>query len=73
MKPAMLAFRATPQGEEYFELKREFPGSLPATKNHQGGLSDTEDESDARIFAEPESAKCPVKTIKITCPIIILS
>jgi len=38
MKPAMLALRATPQGEEYFELNREFPGSLPATKNHQGGL-----------------------------------
>ena len=64
MKPAMLALRATPQGEEYFELNREFPGSLPATKNHQGGLSDAEDESDAKIFAVPESAKCPVKTIK---------
>ena len=44
MKPAMLALRATPQAEEYFELNREFPGSLPATKNHQGGLSDAEDE-----------------------------
>ena len=64
MKPAMLALRATPQGEEYFELNREFPGSLPAMKNHQGGLSDAEDESDAKIFALPESAKCPVKTIK---------
>ena len=64
MKPAMLALRATPQGEEYFELNREFPGSLPATKNHQGGLSDAKDESDAKIFALPESAKCPVKTIK---------
>ena len=69
MKPAMLALRATPQGEEYFELNREFPGSLPATKNHQSGLSDAEDESDAKIFSVPESAKCPVKTIKkITCP-----
>ena len=64
MKPAMLALGATPQGEEYFELNREFPGLLPATKNHQGGLSDTEDGSDAKIFAVPESAKCPVKTIK---------
>ena len=62
--PAMLALRATPQGEEYFELNREFPGSLPATKNHQGGLSDAEDESDAKIFAVPESTKCPVKTMK---------
>jgi len=32
MKPAMLAPRATPQGEEYFEFNREFPSSLPATK-----------------------------------------
>ena len=28
MKPAMLALRATPQEEEYFELNREAPGSL---------------------------------------------
>ena len=69
MKPAMLALRATPQGEEYFELNREFPGSMPTTKNHPGGLSDAEDESDAKIFAGPESAKCAVKTIKNTCPI----
>ena len=34
MKPAMLALRATPQREKYFELNREFPGSLLATKNH---------------------------------------
>ena len=59
----MLALRATPQGEEYFELNRQFPGSLPATKNHQGGLFDAEDESDAKIFSVPESAKYPVKTI----------
>ena len=64
MKPAMLALRATPQGEEYFELNREFPGPLPATTNHQGGLSDTEDESDVKIFAVPESTKCRVQTIK---------
>ena len=68
MKPAMLALRATPQGEEYFELNREFPGSLPATKNHQGGLSGAEDESDVKIFSVPESAKCPVKTIKNYLP-----
>ena len=63
MKPAMLALRTTLRGEGYFELT-EFPGSLPATKNYQGGLSDAEDESDAKIFSVPESAKCPVKTIK---------
>ena len=31
---------------------------------HQGGLSDAEDESDAKIFSVPESANCSVKTIK---------
>ena len=42
MKHAMLALRATPQGEEYLELNREFTGSLPAMKNYQGGLSEAE-------------------------------
>ena len=51
-------------GQFYKSSSREFPGSLPATKNHQGGLSHAEDESDGKIFAVPESAKCPVKTIK---------
>lgn len=64
MKPGMLALRETPQGVEYFELNRKMPGSLPATKNHQGGLADAEDESDAKIFSVPESPRCPVKTIK---------
>ena len=27
----------------------------PRTKNHQGGLGDSEDESDAKIFSVPES------------------
>jgi len=64
MKSVMLALRRTPQGEEYFELNREYPGSLLATKNHQGGLSDAEDESDEKIFSLPESPKCLMKTIK---------
>ena len=64
MKPAMLVLRMTPQGQEYFELNRQFPGAVAATKNHQGGLNDVEDESDAKIFSVPESPKCPVKTIK---------
>ena len=75
MKHAILALRSTPRGEEYFELHSKFPGPLPATKNHQGGLSDAEDESGAKIFAVPESAKCPVKPIikKNSSPIWILS
>ena len=64
MKPGMLALRMTPQGEEYFKLNRQFPGAVPATKNHQGGLSDAEDESDAKIFSAPDHPRCPVKTIK---------
>ena len=64
LKPTMLSLRKTPQGVEYYELNRSQPGSLPATKNHQGGLADAEDESDAKIFSVPASVKCPVKTIK---------
>ena len=64
MKSGMLTLRQTPNGIEYLELNRQCPGSLPSTKNHQGGLADPEDESDANIFAVPESARCPVKTAK---------
>ena len=31
------------------------PGSLPATKNHQGGLGDSEDECDAKIVSVLDS------------------
>ena len=63
--PTMLSLRKTPQVVEYYELNRSQPGSLPATKNHQGarGLGDAEDESDAKIFSVPGSDRCPVKTI----------
>ena len=64
MKFGVLTLRQTPNGIEYFELNRQCPGSLPSTKNHQGGLADREDECDAKIFAVPESARCPVKTVK---------
>ena len=64
LTPAMLSLRKTPQGVEYYELNRSQPGSLPATKNHQGGLADAEDEWDAKIFSVPGSERCPVKTLK---------
>ena len=64
MKSAMLTLRQTPNKIEYFELNRQCPGSLPSTKKNQGGLADPEDESDAKIVAVPESARCPVKTVK---------
>ena len=44
LTPAMLSLCKDPQGVEYYELNRSQPGSLPATKNHQGGLADAEDE-----------------------------
>ena len=64
LNPGMLSLRTTPQGVEYFELNRRQPGSLLSTKNHQGGLGDSENESDANIFAVAGSQRCPVKTNK---------
>ena len=58
----MPSLRKTPQGVKYYELNRSH--SLPATEKHHGGLADTEDESDAKIFSVAGSEKCPVKTIK---------
>jgi len=60
----MLSLRKSLQGVEYCELDRSQPGSLLATKNHQGGLADAEDESDVKIFSVPGSERCPVKTLK---------
>lgn len=64
LKPNMLILRSTPDGKEFFELNREVAGSVLATKNHQGGLGDTEDESDGKIFGIRDSSICPVETIK---------
>lgn len=64
MKSNMLVFRKTPQGKEFCELNREMAGSLPSTKNHQGGIDDSEDESDGKIFAVEDSPRCPVQTIR---------
>ncbi|XP_073256114.1 uncharacterized protein KIAA1958-like [Porites lutea] len=64
MKSNMLVFRKTPQGKEYCELNKEVAGSVPSTKNHQGGLHDHEDDSDGKIFALEDSPTCPVQTIR---------
>jgi len=40
LTPGMLSLRKTPQSVEYFELNIRQAGSLPSTKNHQGGLGD---------------------------------
>ena len=64
MKKYMLAARETPSGEKYYEMCRELPGAVLATKNHQGGLSDGEDSSDGKIFEKPGSERCPYKIIQ---------
>jgi len=60
----MLGFRKTPQGKEYCQLNKKVAGSVPSTKNHQGGLHDHEDDSDRKIFALEDSPTCPVQTIR---------
>ena len=60
----MLVFRKSPQRKEYCELNKEVAGSVPSTKNHQGGLHDHEDDSDGTIFALEDSPTCPVQTIR---------
>ena len=37
---------------------------MPATINHQGGIADAKDESDAKILSVPGSERCSVKTLK---------
>ncbi len=56
--------RSTPDGREFFEINREVAGTVLATKNHQGGLYDPENESDGKIYAIPGFSTCPVETIK---------
>ena len=63
LKKHMLVSRETPSGEKYLEMSRE-RGAVLATKNHQGGLEDKEDESNGKIFERPGSKRCPVKLIE---------
>ena len=62
MKKTMLALRKTPAGEQYYEVSNE-RGAVLATKNHQGGLDDPDDESNGKFFERPSSKRCPVKLI----------
>ena len=63
MKKYMMTARETPTGEKYYELCRERPGAVLATKNAQGGLNDTEDCSDGKIFQKSNSKHCPYTTV----------
>lgn len=62
MKKTMLVLRKTPGGEAYLEVSSE-RGAVLATKNHQGGLEDKDDESNGKIFERPGSKRCPVQLI----------
>ena len=53
-----------PFGKRYCELQRQIPGAVLATKTHQGGLNDKQDESDGKMFEVPGSPRCPVQTVK---------
>ena len=64
MTKQMLVLRTTLKGSQYYEVNRSVAGSLPSTKNHQGGIQDDEDESNAKMFELPGSPRCPVQTVK---------
>ena len=66
-KKCTTAFRLamTPSGEEYFELNKGEPGAALSTKNHTVGLDGTEDHADGKIFASPNSSRCPRHMIKV--------
>lgn len=64
MTKTMLALRKTPLGKRYYELQRDILGAALATKNHQSGLNDEEDESDGKMFEVPGSPRFPVQTVE---------
>ena len=57
----MLALRRSPLGKQYYELQRQIPGAVLATKNQQGGLNDGQDR---KMFEVPGSPRCPVQTVE---------
>ena len=63
MKKYMLIKRQTPSGEKYWELNRQRPGAVLATKKHQEGLTDPQNESDGKIFERPGSLRCPFRIV----------
>ena len=63
LKKNFLIMREAANGDKFMEINRE-RGAVLTSKNHQGGLGDTEDHSDGKIFARPGSRRCPVATIQ---------
>ena len=64
MKKYTLVARETPSGEKFYELCRELPGAVLATKNYEGDLCDSKDLSDGKIFEKLGSKQCSYKTIQ---------
>ena len=60
----MLRLVTVANGEEFFELNRNAPGAVLASKNHTGGLDGSEDPSDGKIFPQASSRRCPVEVLK---------
>ena len=64
LKKSMLRLVPGANGEEFFELNRNEPGAVLASKNHTGGLDGSEDPSDGKIFPQASSRRCPVEVLK---------
>ena len=64
LKKLMLCLVTAANGEEFFELNRNAPGAVLASKNHTGGLDGSEDPSDGKIFPQASSRRCPVEVLK---------
>ena len=45
----MLALKKTPAGEEYYKVSYE-RGAVLATRNHQGGINDLDEESNGKFL-----------------------
>ena len=58
MKPGDLQLKTTTSGLKYFVLRER------ATKNHPGGVSDNEDESQSAMMAWPGNPRCPVACLE---------
>ena len=58
MKASDLQLKTTTSGLKYFVLKER------ATKNHPGGISDNEDETQSVMMAWPGHPRCPVACLK---------
>ena len=71
----MFILRQTPQGRQYFELRKEFPGAILSTKNHQRGVNDNTDEADGKMFVNsfPEFENGKDFEIKLSLSLLIFS